>query len=63
MRSFVRFFLFFFLVEDIIVLQDVFVIREEVYYSQSREREREIERDCMNVENAVTRDRCFEYTG
>lgn len=44
------------------MLQDVFVIREEVY-SQSREREREIERDCMNVENAVTRDRCFEYTG
>lgn len=45
------------------MLQDVFVIREEVYYSQSRKREREIERDFMNVENAVTRDRCFEYTG
>lgn len=62
MRSFVRFFSFFFFVEDITVLQDV--IREEVSYtSQEKERERLHERrKCYVVVASSIQGELFLFT-
>lgn len=56
MRSFVRFFSFFFLWKILQCYRMWFVKKRSIPIKRKRKR------DCMNVEN-VTRGRCFEYTG